>query len=64
MGNTDEIVLVTLGSEKPKRIRSPKTKLDIVLKDGSILQINANVVQNFHSQMIYPRTQSHLPLSC
>ena len=44
MGNTDEIMLVTFGSEKPKRIRSPTTKLDIVLKDGSILQINANVV--------------------
>ena len=44
MGNTDEIMLVTLGSEEPKRIRSPTTKLDIVLKDGSILQINANVV--------------------
>ena len=44
MGNTDEIMLVTFGSEKPKRIRSPTTKLDLVLKDGSILQINANVV--------------------
>ena len=44
MGNTDEIMLVTFGSEKPKRIRSPTTKLDLVLKDGSILQINANAV--------------------
>ena len=44
MGNTDEIMLVTFGSEKPKRIRSPTTKLDIVLKDGTILPINANVV--------------------
>ena len=44
MGNTDEIMLVTFGSEKPTRISSPTTKLDIVLKDGSILQINANVV--------------------
>ena len=44
MGNTDEIMLVTFGSEKPKRIRSPTTKLDLVFKDGSILQINANVV--------------------
>ena len=44
MGNTDEIMLVTFGLDKPKRIRSPTTKLDIVLKDGSILQINVNVV--------------------
>ena len=44
MGNTNDIMLVTFGPEKPKRIRSPTTKLDIVLKDGSILQINANVV--------------------
>ena len=43
MGNTDEIMLVTFGSEKPKRIRSPTTKLDLVLKDGSILQINAMI---------------------
>ena len=40
----NEIMLVTFGSKKPKRIRSPTTKLDIVLKDGTILQINVNVV--------------------
>ena len=44
MGNKDEIMLVTFGSEKPKKINSPTTKLDIILKDGSTLQINANVV--------------------
>ena len=44
MGNTDEIMLVTFGSENPKKIRSPTTKLGMVLKDGTILQINANVV--------------------
>ena len=32
------------GSEKPKRTESRNTKLDIVLKDGSILTIRANVV--------------------
>ena len=42
--NTDEIMLVTFGSKKLKRIRSTTTKLDLVLKDGSILQINVNVV--------------------
>ena len=37
-------MLVTLGSAKPKRTESRNTKLDIVLKDGSILTISANVV--------------------
>ena len=37
-------MLVTFGSEKPKRTESRNTKLDIVLKDGSILTIRANVV--------------------
>ena len=40
----DEFMLVTFGSEKPKRTESRNTKLDIVLKDGSILTITANVV--------------------
>ena len=44
MGNMDKKMLVAFGSEKPKRVRSPTTKLEIVLKDGSILQMNANVV--------------------
>ena len=44
MGNRDDIMLVTFGSEKPTRIRPPTTKLDIRLKDGSTLQISANVV--------------------
>ena len=37
-------MLVYFGSEKPTRIRPPTTKLDIRLKDGSTLQISANVV--------------------
>ena len=37
-------MLVTFGSAKPKRTESRNTKLDIVLKDGSILSISANVV--------------------
>ena len=44
MGDRDDIMLVTFGSEKPQRIRPPTTKLDIMLKDGSTLRINANVV--------------------
>ena len=37
-------MLVTFGSEKPNATESRNTKLDIVLKDGSILTIRANVV--------------------
>ena len=44
MGKLDEIMLVTFGSEKPKRIRSPTTMLDIILTDGSTLHISADVV--------------------
>ena len=44
LGDKDEFLLVTFGSEKPKRTKSRNTKLNIVLKDGSILTIRANVV--------------------
>ena len=44
LGDKDEFMLVTFGSEKPKRTESRNTKLDIVLKDGSILTIRAHVV--------------------
>ena len=37
-------MLVTFGSEKPKKTESRNTKLDIVLKDESILIVKANVV--------------------
>ena len=46
MGEVNEITLVTFGSEKPKTIRTPTTVLDIELKDGSTLKINANIVPN------------------
>ena len=36
LGEKDEFMLVTFGSEKPKRTESRNTKLDVVLKDGSI----------------------------
>ena len=32
-GDTDEFMLVTFGSEKPKRTESRNTKLDIILKE-------------------------------
>ena len=44
LGDMDEFMLVTFGSEKPKRTESRNTKLDILLKDGIILIIRANVV--------------------
>lgn len=44
MGEKDEIMLVTFGYEKPKRILTRATKLEVVLKDGSTLQITAHVV--------------------
>ena len=37
-------MLVTFGSGTPKRIKTPTTKLNIQLKDGSTLKISANVV--------------------
>ena len=37
-------MLMTFGSEKPRKTESRNTKLDIVVKDGSTLTINANVV--------------------
>ena len=44
LGDKDEFMLVTFVSAKPKRTESRNTKLDIVLKDGSILTISADVV--------------------
>ena len=44
LGDRDEFMLVTFGSEKPKRTETRNTKLDIVLKDGRVMKINANVV--------------------
>ena len=37
IGKREEIMLVTFGSEKPKRIQTGTTKLDIALKDGQYL---------------------------
>ena len=44
MGELSELSLVTFGSKKPQRYRSPTIKVDITLKDGSICTITANVV--------------------
>ena len=41
-----EITLVTFGSMKPQKIKSPATTVDITLKNGHTLQIDANVVPN------------------
>ena len=44
LGKKEEIMLVVFGSDKPKRIKTPTTKLNIQLKVGSTLKISANVV--------------------
>ena len=42
----DEIILVTFGSDRPQRHKTPSTILDVVLKDGTSFSINANIVPN------------------
>ena len=44
LGKKEEIMLVTFGSDTPKRIKTPTIKLKIQLKDGSTLKMSANVV--------------------
>ena len=44
LGNPNNITLVTFGSKKPQKIKSPSTTMDITLRDGSTLTINANVI--------------------
>ena len=55
LGDKDEFMLVTFGSEKPKRTESRNTKLDIVLKDGSILTIRANIVPQIAESTVQRR---------
>ena len=43
-GKEQEIKLVTFGSNKPKVIRTPTTKLSIKLNNGKYLTISANIV--------------------
>ncbi|MBV2113425.1 MAG: aspartyl protease family protein [Candidatus Thiodiazotropha sp. (ex Ctena orbiculata)] len=45
-GNMDEIMLVTFGSDRPQRVRTPSTTLDIELNDGSSIRVSANIVPN------------------
>ena len=44
LDDRDDFMLVTFGSEKPRRTETRNTKLDIVLKDGRVMKTNANVV--------------------
>jgi hypothetical protein len=39
-----ETSLITFGSDKPKIIRIHTTKVDIQLKDGTLLEVTANIV--------------------
>ena len=43
-----------MAQKKTKKISSPTTKLDIILKDGSTLQINANVVPHIAGSVQRP----------
>ena len=44
MEDLTDLSFVTFGSKKPKKYRTPITKVDITLKDGSLFTISANVV--------------------
>ena len=44
MGEPNDITLVTFGSKKPQRIKSILTTIGIMLRNGSTLKINANVI--------------------
>ena len=44
LGKPNNITLVTFGSKKPQKIKSPSTTMDITLRDGSTLTINAKVI--------------------
>ena len=43
-GRVTDLSLVTFGSKKPQRYKTPTTEVDITLKDGSIITITANIV--------------------
>ena len=43
-GKVSDLSLVTFGSRKPQRYKTPTTELDITLKDGSVVTITANIV--------------------
>ena len=44
LGDRDEFMLVTFGAEKSRRTETCNIKLDIVIKGGRVMKINANVV--------------------
>ena len=51
LGEKSKISLVTFGSEKPQPLETPSTVLNIELKDGSALQITANVIPKITGEM-------------
>ena len=57
MGKREEIVLVTFGSNTPKRIKTPTTKLNIFLKDGSTLKISALITHVDDSLPLKPNLE-------
>ena len=40
----EEISVITFGSDKPKIVKTPKVTCEIILANGSVLKIDANVV--------------------
>ena len=51
LGEKSKISLVTFGSEKPQPLVTPSTVLNIELKDGSALQITANIIPKITGEM-------------
>ena len=56
LGEKSKISLVTFGSKKPQPLETPSTVLNIELKDGSSLQITANVIPKITGEMQSPET--------
>lgn len=46
IGPSEEIMLITSGTEKPQRVKTLQVYLNIKLNDGKLMAISANVVQN------------------
>ena len=51
LGEKSKIFLVTFGSKEPQPLETPSTVLNIELKDGSSLQITANVIPKLTGEM-------------
>ena len=59
-GEETEINLVTFGSEQSKVLKTTSTKLDIKLKNGTVMQIVANIVRSI-TETIYRKPLKKAP---